>query len=49
MVDAMAPYLPDLPIEAEAAAMTRWHKGPERVVVNGGLLPCDWSDEGVIR
>jgi hypothetical protein len=50
MIDAMAPYLPDLPIEADAAAMLRWHKGPERVEGPGGvLLPCDWPEGGVLR
>jgi len=29
MVEEMARFIPDLPIEAEAAAMERWYKGPK--------------------
>ena len=42
MVSEMARYLPDVPIEAEPAAMLRWRKGPKTVRdTRGRLVPCD--------
>jgi len=49
MVTAMSRYMPDVPVEAEAAAMLRWRKGPKpRWANDGGMLPCDWPDDGVL-
>jgi hypothetical protein len=44
MQSEMQRYMPDVPVEAEAAAMRRWVKGPSRNEVGGALLPCDWTD-----
>ena len=53
MVAAMQPYIPDIPIEAEAAAMLRWQKGPDPRFVDTTagrvLVPTDFPDEGVLR
>ncbi len=38
MVAAMAPYIPDLPVEAEPAAMWRWYKGAKTKRDDAGRL-----------
>jgi DNA polymerase-1 len=39
MVEAMAQYIPDLPVLATPALAERWYKGAEAVYVNGRLVP----------
>lgn len=39
MNETMAEWVPDIPIESEAAAMRRWLKGAEPVFHNGLLVP----------
>jgi hypothetical protein len=38
MVAAMVPYIPDIPVVAEPAAMRRWHKGAEEIRDERGRL-----------
>lgn len=42
MVDALARYIPDVRLNAEAALMRTWQKGAEPVIIDGRLVP--WED-----
>jgi DNA polymerase I-like protein with 3'-5' exonuclease and polymerase domains len=44
MVREMATFLPDIPIQADAALMNRWYKDAEPVYDEAGTLVC-WSPE----
>ena len=47
MISAMTPYIPDIPIEALAAAMLRWVKGPKPKHRGGLLVPHDLPEGAV--
>jgi len=41
MIEAMERYIPDIPITAAPAAMTRWRKGAKEVRIDGRLVPWE--------